>query len=954
MATPACVRMASREKSVTSMRVGCSSNPCGHGTICNELTNPSRGYTCDCPEGYLGVNCSTYNACSSNPCGSGTCSGFTHPSRYKCTCPDGSSGDDCTCSSNPCGPGTCMSTNPSLYTCVCPEGYSGDDCSIYNACVSNLNPCGPGTCMSTNPPLYICVCPEGYSGDDCSTYDACVSNLNPCGPGTCMSTNPPLYICVCPEGHSGDNCSTYNACASNPCGPGTCMSTNTTLYTCLCPDEYSDDDCSIYNDQSTESPLEDIGTSNSMIYIIVAAVTAALILLMIVVIIILLRKRRNLKDENKTTDDIGLQNMVEDNSISPFKPRMWSKKSKRETINSVKCVETDGHVNEGIVLPSDEPVMQAFDSPPIPLSALTEYVRTRKESGQLKIEWKSFPENLIHPATVAHQECNLKKNRYRNVVPYDHSRIILNTRPGEGARKDYINACYISGYKDQQQFIAAQGPNATTLNDFWKLIWQENVHMIIMLTNLIEVGKRKCVQYWPDQFSTMYDSVAATFINAVELSNYDIRTFNVYKANSPKRKVHQLQFKGWPDKYVPQNSQDVCQLIREIKTLYTEGPILVHCSAGAGRTGAFMTIWSMLEMAKEEQCVDIYNYVKEMRERRPNMVQTGDQYIFVYEAVLDESLSGNTLIPAMKFRAEYEKLQILNPETGFSQIQVQFQLLDSLSPVFSRNQIKTGLSHENASKNRYEERVPVTSNRPMLSSGENVSDYINASFFDSALKKDAFITTQAPLEYTLDDFWRLILEYECCNIVCLSDQATEGFMPYWSDQTLALPNTIVNYISKETYTSNVTVWNMTVGKLSQTKAVGSRQSVKIFQFHAWPGDSDVPTSCRALLDLVSAVLKGQDACGDKAILVQCMDGVGRSGTFCATLSCLQTLKQIQSVDVYQAVKILRRNRTGMVETQTQYQFIYATILEQLSAFDIYENVKNTFDGNTDYENAMNM
>ncbi|XP_071953877.1 hyalin-like isoform X2 [Antedon mediterranea] len=183
---------------------------------------------------------------------------------------------------------------------------------IVFACSSS--PCGPGTCMSTNPSGSTCVCPEGYSGDDCSIYNACSSS--PCGPGTCMSTNPSEYTCVCPEGYLGDDCSTYNACSSSPCGPGTCMSTNPSEYTCVCPEGYLGDDCSTYNDQSTESPIEDIATSNSMIYIIAAAVTAALILLMIVVIIILLRKRRNLKDENETTDDIGLQTVLSTGKVA--------------------------------------------------------------------------------------------------------------------------------------------------------------------------------------------------------------------------------------------------------------------------------------------------------------------------------------------------------------------------------------------------------------------------------------------------------------------------------------------------------------------------------------------------------------------------------------------------------------------------------------------------------------
>ncbi|XP_033117824.1 receptor-type tyrosine-protein phosphatase T-like isoform X2 [Anneissia japonica] len=738
---------------------------------------------------------------------------------------------------------------------------------------------------------------------------------------------------------------------SSPCSSGyNCTSfTNPERYNCTCPTGYSGEACSIHDgvNQPTESPQSD-----TQLIIIIVVCMAVFLLLIIVVIVIVLRKRRKSRndDPKKVVDVIELPAVGINKPVVPKKPYSNREKDHGNINRPDERVEEEEVELE--IVEKDELPMQAFESPPIPVSSLSEYVRTRKETGQLRIEWKSFPEGLRFPATVALQKCNLKKNRYKNVVPYDHSRIVLQSSlNGSKPGSDYINACYIQGYNNPQRFIAAQGPNQTTVEDFWKLVWQENVHMIIMLTNLVEIGKRKCVQYWPDSFSALYGEIAVTFTNAVELSSYDIKTFKVYKANSPKRTLHLLHYKTWPDKNVPQNTQDVSKFIREMNTLQTyhhlEGPILVHCSAGAGRTGAFIAICAMLDMANEEHCVDIYNFVKEMRSRRPNMVQTSEQYIFIYETVLDESLCGNTLIPAMKFRAQFERLQAQNPETGKSDINNQFELLDSLSPVFTTNQKRISMSEENMSKNRYKDKVPVTSNRPMLAGGDRMSDYINASFFDSALKRDAFIATQAPLEHTVDDFWRLVYDYECCNIVSLTDPKTEGFVQYWSEQTLALPNTIVNYISKEAYTNNVTMWNMKVGKLSDTSNVGSTQAVKIFQFHAWPRGSDVPTSCRALLDLISAVLKAQESCENKPILVQCMDGVGRCGTFCATLACLQSLKQVQTVDVFQAVRVLRRNRTGMVETQGQYEFIYATILEQLNAFDIYENVKHTYQENED-------
>ncbi|XP_033127018.1 receptor-type tyrosine-protein phosphatase epsilon-like, partial [Anneissia japonica] len=275
--------------------------------------------------------------------------------------------------------------------------------------------------------------------------------------------------------------------------------------------------------QPTESP--NVGTT----IIIIIVVCAAVFILIIVVIVTVLKKRRKHRNDhpNDVVDVIELPAVAIDKPVLPEKPYL-KRKPDHGNMNM-----QDGNVDEEVeleIVEKEELPMQEFESPPIPVSSLSEYVRTRKETGQLRIEWKSFPEGLRFPATVALQKCNLKKNRYKNVVPYDHSRIVLQSSlNGSKLGSDYINACYIQGYNDPQRFIAAQGPNQTTVEDFWKLVWQENVHMIIMLTNLVEIGKRKCVQYWPDSFSALYGDIAVTFTNAVELSSYDIKTFKVYK-----------------------------------------------------------------------------------------------------------------------------------------------------------------------------------------------------------------------------------------------------------------------------------------------------------------------------------------------------------------------------------------------------------------------------------------
>nr|XP_002661048.5 receptor-type tyrosine-protein phosphatase mu-like [Danio rerio] len=163
-----------------------------------------------------------------------------------------------------------------------------------------------------------------------------------------------------------------------------------------------------------------------------------------------------------------------------------------------------------------------------------------------------------------------------------------------------------------------------TVIDFWRMVWQENTATIVMVTNLVEVGRVKCCKYWPDD-TEIYRDIKVTLIETQLLSEYVIRTFAVEKRGAHEiREISQFHFTGWPDHGVPYHATGLLGFVRRVKakTHTNAGPIAVHCSAGAGRTGCFIVIDIMLDMAEREGVVDIYNCVRELRSRRVNMVQT--------------------------------------------------------------------------------------------------------------------------------------------------------------------------------------------------------------------------------------------------------------------------------------------------------------------------------------------
>lgn len=232
------------------------------------------------------------------------------------------------------------------------------------------------------------------------------------------------------------------------------------------------------------------------------------------------------------------------------------------------------------------------------------------------------------------------KNRYVNVLPNDATRVPLAQR-GDDPTSTFINANYVSGYNGlPKHYIATQGPLPDTMNDFWRMIWEESIMCIVMTTGLIEGKRRKCDRYWPDtaaqQKQVQYGDVTVEVIDEVDYSGiWVLSTFNVSKGNETRQAKH-FWYTGWPDHGVPETACDVIEFLRAVKreTETNTAPILVHCSAGIGRTGTFMAIdIGMQELQSEWRVTDIKGNVEKMRKERGGSVQTPIQYKFIHQAL---------------------------------------------------------------------------------------------------------------------------------------------------------------------------------------------------------------------------------------------------------------------------------------------------------------------------------
>ncbi|XP_052244726.1 receptor-type tyrosine-protein phosphatase S-like [Dreissena polymorpha] len=243
--------------------------------------------------------------------------------------------------------------------------------------------------------------------------------------------------------------------------------------------------------------------------------------------------------------------------------------------------------------------------------------------------------NSVLPITAALSEGCLQKNRFVDILPFDHSRVKLRqTDDVDGA--NYINANYIPGYKSRGEYIATQGPLRTTFEDFWRMIWEQKVDIIVMLTNLVEKGKFKCDMYWPDNEQVFYGNLLVSKQSERDLSFYKLRIFEI-KLNKERRSIKHFWFIKWPDAGCPEKPKlflEFVQAVQKARAPAGNGcPFVVHCSDGVGRTGTFIAVDHLLQHIRDHEDVDIFQLVLDIREHRCNMVQTEAQFVFIYDCL---------------------------------------------------------------------------------------------------------------------------------------------------------------------------------------------------------------------------------------------------------------------------------------------------------------------------------
>ncbi|XP_046544945.1 uncharacterized protein LOC124255153 [Haliotis rubra] len=678
----------------------CSDGPCdGVSGICAGDCRPGwRGQNCsiECDQDHYGVNCN--DLCGNRNCAADTSSCDRHTGSCDTGCLPGWTAVDCTqeCSetygqncSKQCSDRNCAEHSPCDHvtgSCVpgCKAGWMRIDCILFvnivmiilhlfmlklasPICMVRIvpRPALPDTVRGTHPVTQRgdcdTGCETGWTETDCT---------------------------ACDSQHYGPNCTkncTSRHCASNSsCNfKGNCDSG--------CQTGWIESDCTVFQEAvSSDSPVS-VATYAG----VVGVVLVGLVLVLIFVFI----RRRNLskkkhgdaelvskaeqssQDEGNVYMNVGndgeKQSTASKKKLIQVQPETPPEKEENRPMKQEEEGEPGEKGKEGEPIheeekkedTEEEELEENFDSTTqreeaaevpdrnyynleeagigrlIPVSTLQARAREFEETpGLAEDEFKRLPDGFIHPYVESQMPKNSGKNRFKGYYPYDYNRVLLQDGDGGG---DYINASYVDGYTKDKRYIAAQGPyNNQVVVDFWRMIWEKECRTVVMVTGLVEAGKVKCLRYWPEKSTKKYGDVMVTMVSDTRLSNYTFTNLSVENAKERKKwDVNHLHFTSWPDHGVPDAAAllDFMWRVKVISGQQTQ-PIIVHCSAGIGRTGTYIAVENLVEQAKAADVVDVVSFVSNMRGQRKNMIQTKEQYMFVYQAVARAVTDGDTSV----------------------------------------------------------------------------------------------------------------------------------------------------------------------------------------------------------------------------------------------------------------------------------------------------------------------
>ncbi|XP_052220703.1 receptor-type tyrosine-protein phosphatase S-like isoform X2 [Dreissena polymorpha] len=658
------------------------------------------------------------------------------------------------------------------------------------------------------------------------------------------------------------------------------------------------------------APKEVLATSNLnwIIPIIVLVIILVAIIITIIICLVLRRRQAGPKFDPfiNEADDFNLKvYRFDDYDPHKFWNKIYSLRESRFITAGREYLPVDNHpnINSSVVIASDGAPITFHD------------------------EFANLPHGLTQACEIAERRENRTKNRFSHLIPYDQTRVILDPDPDSSST--YINANFVKGYRHQHEYIAAQSPfDDETVLDFWRMVYQYEVQVIVMMSHIVEDNIVKCTQYWPEHGRVRYGSFLLECVDVQEYASYVIRQLRIKREGDEDWQiVYQFEATYWPEHGVPDDPIPLIEMRRKV-SLYqnkNETPVVVHCGTGVSRSGVFIAVDSLMSQYADEGRISVFSFVRKMRNNRTCMVRTVKQYLFIYETIFEAMHAGDTWTGPDDLKERYHLLTMKNPSNGHSYLHGQFKSLS----LFTRKLFQTSCSIAflpvNFNTNRYIEIVPPDVHRPVLTTPGR-SDYINAVFLDSHRKTGHFVITQTPLHTTVIDFWRLVYDLEIYTIVMMEPMMHEDdtCAEYWPEDHMKQFEPFFVETVDVYQQENITIRNL---KLTYMNDVSNRRHIRQFQFNAWSDSEFVPKSKSMLLDVIDLVNDWQTVNNNDTtpILVHCKDGATHGGLFIAVSVLCEKVQDESEVDVLHTVKHLKRRRNQIVDTLDQFRFCYKAL-----------------------------
>ncbi|KAH3712247.1 hypothetical protein DPMN_071934 [Dreissena polymorpha] len=915
----------------------CLDSLCGNSSECEFCTNSSyyvdERTCCPCNSRCKYASCRSASECKYG-CEDGL---FGAKCDFNCTMQDGM------CS-------ICSGENYKAFKCMnCTSGFY---LNTYGKCTICSRSCLEGKCNGLNGQCEM-GCKKGYWNKMCETR--CKDDCSVCDQtsGTCLTCSlPSLYggecniscntNCINNSCHINGSCTSgcilnnFGQSCDTPC-PSNCAhngsesrcSHETGLCSFGCIDGFTGDNC-------IETLMKDRYEDTVPAVVIGGVVAAVVIFASVITFGVFINLRR--RNREPTTELVHGQSGNEDNASAPVYATV-ARCGKQDNTGmvyantpSVEANTATGHDpvytndtrNLAIVTTEESLEIDQLDNIArqnairfeedggvyynndrevkkfkIPVDELKKFVIS-KNVNYFKTEFEKLPYGLLKDYTVSQMKANIAMNRYKGIYPYDDHRVRV-----PGGNTDYINASFIDGYKRRNEYIATLGPMSKQLGDFsafWRMVWQQKVEKIVMVTNLVEEETEKCEQYWPNESSSqMFGDVRVLCQSEKHYAEFTRRTFTIEKEEE-ERTLHHLHFTSWPDKDVPDDVTSIIDFRHKVlhATSVLGGPTIVHCSAGIGRTGTYIAIDILTKEGESERAVDIAGCVLNMRQNRPNMVQTAGQYEFLHHAVAH----------ALTFDCKpvaRERFQTYMTTTSKEQIRNIFHQLQETKTSGSLDEttaVERNTTFSN--KNRKGSDIPGDVYRPRLYLNQKPgsSDYIHAVFVNSFQTKNKYILAQTPLPNTVADFLALVVQTDCTCIVSF-------------ESTSATEKDIGGYLPSENQVLKKGIFNV---RCSTPEANPYRVKRKLTIEH-----------------------QGKELClthieFTEPVLIHCLDGASKCALFSVVASLLQTMEVEHEVNIVNAVSKVRSRRKGAIPNSEQFQFCHDSVLDYIKSSNTYSKV----------------